>query len=262
MNSESREVLELNIYDVSPNKDQPRKHFDKEAIRSLAESIEKHGIIQPIVVRKKELYYEIIAGERRWRAAKESGLKEIPAIVKKTSDRKVAELALVENIQRENLNAIEQANAFKRLLDQYKLTQEEISDIVGKSRSYIANITRLLNLDEKVQALITENKLTSGHGRTILGLNKDKEQITLAETVIEKKLSVRETEALVKKLNEDVGEKLKEKSLDSVTKEIEEILRDKLGTKVQIKRAKKKGKIEIEYYSEEELERIINLINR
>lgn len=261
MNSENTEGLELSIYDISPNKDQPRKYFDEEAIENLAESIKKHGMIQPITVRKKESYYEIIAGERRWRAAKKLGLKKVSVMVKETSDLEVAELALVENIQREDLNVIEQAYAFKKLLDEYNLTQEQISEIVGKSRSYIANITRLLNLDKKVQALIAENKLTSGHGRTILGLNKDKEQIVLAETIIEKNLSVRETETLVKKLNKNTEEKPKE-NLDPITKEIEEVLRGNLGTRVRIKRGRKKGKIEIEYYSEEELERIINLINR
>ncbi len=262
MSNKNTEVLELSIYDISPNKDQPRKNFNQETIENLAKSIEKHGIIQPIVVREKEFYYEIIAGERRWRAAKEAGLKIIPSVVKETNDREVAELALVENIQREDLNAIEEAHAFKSLIDEYSLTQEQIAEILGKSRSYIANITRLLNLDEKVQDLITENKLTSGHGRTILGLNKDKEQIALANTIIERKLSVRETEALVKNLNKDVEEKPKEKKTDSATKEIEEVLRENLGTKVEIKRGRKKGKIEIEYYSEEELERIINIINK
>ena len=260
MKDRNTDLLDLSIYDISPNIDQPRKNFDGEAIDSLAKSIKEHGIIQPIVVRKKEFYYEIIAGERRWRAAKEAGLTKVPVIVRNTSDRRVAELALVENIQREDLNAIEEALSFKSLMDEYGLKQEEIAQIIGKSRSYVANITRLLKLDEKVQDLITENKLTSGHGRTILGLNKDNQQIVLAEQIIEKKLSVRETESLVKKFNENTQENPKEKKTDYVTKEIEETLRESLGTKVQIKSGKKKGRIEIEYYSEEELERIINLI--
>ncbi len=255
-------MTELDIYDISPSKDQPRKNFDEETIDNLAKSIDKHGIIQPIVVRKKESYYEIIAGERRWRAAKSIGLKKIPAIIKEIDDLEVAQIALVENIQREDLNSIEEALAFKSLVEKHSLTQEEIGELVGKSRSYVANVIRLLNLDEFVKCLIIENKLTSGHGRTILGLNKDNEQLTLANIIIEKNLSVRETESLVKKLNKNTKEKTKQKESDPIIKEIEETLRESLGTKVQITNGKKKGKIEIEYYSDEELERIIDLIKK
>lgn len=252
----------IDIHEISPNKKQPRKYFDQEQIENLAKSIKKHGIIQPIVVRKKELYFEIISGERRWRAAKSIGLREIPAIVKDIDDCEVAQIALIENIQRENLNPIEEAKAFKALIEEHSLTQEKVAEILGKSRSYIANVIRLLNLDEKVRVLIIENKLTSGHGRTILGLNKDKDQIALANLILEKNLSVRETENLVKKLNKDSKTKVKEDKKNYAIKEIEENLRTSLGTKVAIKAGKKKGKIEIEYYSEEELERIINLINK
>ena len=253
-------MIELDIYDISPSKDQPRSNFNEQAIDNLAKSIKKHGIIQPIVVRKNELYYEIIAGERRWRAAKLIGLKKIPAIIKEIDDLEVAQIALVENIQREDLNAIEEAEAFKSLIEKYNLTQEDIAHLVGKSRSYVANIIRLLNLDESVKSLIIENELTSGHGRTILGLNKDNEQIVLANMIIEKNLSVRDTESLVKKLNKKTKEKIKHS--DPIIKEIEDNLRESLGTKVQIINGKKKGKIEIEYYSDEELERIIDLINK
>ena len=255
-------MIELDIYDVSPSKDQPRKTFDEETIDNLAKSIEKHGIIQPIVVRKKESYYEIIAGERRWRAAKVLGLKKIPVIIKEIDDLEVAQIALVENIQREDLNSIDEAKAFKSLIEKHRLTQEGIAELVGKSRSYVANVIRLLNLDESVKHLIIENELTSGHGRTILGLNKDNEQITLANMVIEKNLSVRDTELLVKKLNKNTKEKTTLKHSDPIIKEIEDNLRESLGTKVQITKGKKKGKIEIEYYSDEELERIIDLINK
>lgn len=255
-------MIEIDIHEISPNKSQPRKTFNPDTIETLAESIKKHGIIQPIIVRKKEFYYEIIAGERRWRAAKSIGLKKVPAIVKDTNDLEVAQLALIENIQRENLNAIDEAYAFKSLIDKYDLTQEEIAEILGKSRSYIANITRLLNLDEQVRDLIVENKLTSGHGRTILGLNRKKEQITLAQMIIDKKLSVRDTEALVKKLNKDQTQAIKEKIHDPLIKDIEQELTSNLGTRVLIKSGKKKGKIEIEYYSDEELERIIDLISK
>lgn len=255
-------MTELDIYEISPSKDQPRKNFDEGTIDNLARSIEKHGIIQPIVVIKKELYYEIVAGERRWRAAKSIGLKKIPAIIKEIDDLEVAQIALVENIQREDLNSIEEALAFKSLIEKYSLTQENIAELVGKSRSYVANIIRLLNLDECVKNLIIENKLTSGHGRTILGLNKDNEQIVLANMIIENNLSVRQTESLVKKLNKSIQEKTKQKDLDPIIKELEDNLRESLGTKVQITNGKKKGKIEIEYYSDEELERIIDLINK
>lgn len=253
----------IDIHEISPNKSQPREYFDQEQIENLAKSIKKHGIIQPIVVRKKEFYFEIISGERRWRAAKSIGLKEIPAIVKDINDCEVAQIALVENIQRENLNSIEEAKAFKALIEEYSLTQEKVAELLGKSRSYIANVIRLLNLDQKVRDLIIQNKLTSGHGRTILGLNKDNDQVALAEFILERNLSVRETEKLVKKLNKESSKtKVKEKKDNYAIKEIEESLRTSLGTKVEIKAGKKKGKIEIEYYSEEELERIINLINR
>ena len=255
-------MIEVDIYDISPDKNQPRKDFDEEAINNLAKSIEKHGIIQPIILRKKNSYYEIIAGERRWRAAKVVGLKKIPAIIKEITDLEVAQIALVENIQRENLNSIEEALAFKSLVENHSLTQENIAEIVGKSRSYVANIIRLLNLEEFVKGLIIENKLTSGHGRTILGLNKDNEQIALATMIIEKNLSVRQTEALVKKLNKNTQEYKKQTRSDLIIKEIEETLRESLGTKVHITNGKKKGKIEIEYYSDEELERIIDLINK
>lgn len=255
-------IKDLDIYQVSPNKSQPRTHFDKETIEELAESIDEHGIIQPIVVRKKDDYYEIIAGERRWRAAKELGFRNIPSIIKDKDDFEVAQLALVENIQRENLNPVEQARAFRSLMENYNLTQDNIAKTIGKSRSYVANITRLLNLDGKVKDLIVANKLTSGHGRTILGLNKANKQVDLADTIIDQNLSVRQTEKLVKKINQEGIEKQKQPQTNSgIIREIEQSLRSNLGTKVKIKQGKEKGKIEIEYYSEQELERIINLIN-
>ena len=256
------EITELSIHEISPNKDQPRKSFDQQTIEGLAKSIEEYGIIQPIIVRKKEFYYEIIAGERRWRAAKYIGLSKIPAIIKVIDDFEVSQIALVENIQRENLNPIEEAVAFKDILDEYGLTQEKIAQLLGKSRSYVANTIRLLNLDERVKNLIVENKLTSGHGRTILGLNKYNEQIILADIVLEKNLSVRETESLVKKLNKNIKEKSIDPKSDFMLKSVEENLMSNLGTKVQIIRGKRKGKIEIEYYSQEELQRIVDLINR
>lgn len=258
-NNETVEIVELSIYDVSPGLDQPRKEFNEKSIENLSESISEYGVIQPIVVRKVEMGYEIIAGERRWRASKLAGLKKIPAIVKELEASEIAQIALIENIQRENLNAMEEAWAFKSLIDKYSLTQDKIATILGKSRPYVANTIRLLNLDERVRDLIMENKLTSGHGRTILGLNKVENQIVVANLIIEKSLSVRETERLVKDYNKNIDKKVKKKN-DPMISEIEETLREHLGTKVQIKRGVRKGKIEIEYYSDEELERIIEKI--
>lgn len=257
MNSEEK-IVSLSIFDLSPNENQPRKHFDQELIQSLSESIKKYGILQPILVRKVEDSYEIIAGERRWRAAKSLGLRHVPVIVKEIGDLELAQVALVENIQRENLNSIEEAKAFKSLIEEHKLTQEEIASVIGKSRSHIANTVRLLNLDEQVKTLIIENKLTSGHGRTILGLNNFEQQIEVAMVIIESSLSVRETENLVRRYNNVVLKKVEVQDL--LLKSLEDRLRDNLGTKVSIIKGKKKGKIEIEYYSEQELERIIELI--
>lgn len=262
MKEEQLEVKDLSVHEISPNQDQPRKTFDKGSIENLARSIQEHGIIQPIIVRKKEFYYEIIAGERRWRAAKSIGIKSVPVIIKTINDLEASQIALVENIQRENLNAIEEAIAIKSILDEYELTQEKIAKLLGKSRSYIANMTRLLKLDQRVKDLIVENKLSSGHGRTILGLNKYEDQSIVANIILEKNLSVRETELLVKKINKNIKEKNTNKKSDHIINSVEESLMSNLGTKVQITKGKNKGKIEIEYYGEEELQRIIDLINR
>lgn len=253
-------VVNLSIFDLSPNENQPRKHFDMDLIEKLSQSIQKHGILQPILVRRVEDSYEIIAGERRWRAAKALGLKSVPVIVKEMGQLELAQVALVENIQRENLNAIEEARAFKSLIEEHNLTQEEIAGVIGKSRSHIANTVRLLNLNRQVMELIVKNKLSSGHGRTILGLNNFSEQIEVAEIVMNNSLSVRETESLVRRYNNKIRKK--EKVDNIFLKSLEERLRDNLGTKVKIIAGKKKGKIEIEYYSEEELERIIELLDK
>ncbi|AFS79909.1 parB-like partition protein [Gottschalkia acidurici 9a] len=256
------EVVYLDIYSISPNKDQPRKKFDKEAIDSLSDSIKNHGVIQPIIVRQKENGYEIIAGERRWRAARVSGLTKIPSIVKNIEELEVAQIALVENIQRENLNPIEEGLAFKELIDQHKLTQEKIGKLLGKSRPYVANTIRLLNLESEVIDLLMNEEITSGHGRAILGLKDIKKQVMLARLIVEKDLSVRETEKLVKELNCEKEKVYSLKEIDPVISDIEQALRESLGTKVQIVKGKNKGKIEIEYYSDEELDRIIELISK
>lgn len=259
-NKEKMQITELDIYEISPSTDQPRKTFDESSIESLSNSIKEHGIIQPIVVRKVEFGYEIIAGERRWRASKQAGLRKMPAIIKNLPRKEIEQIALVENIQRESLNSIEEANAFKSLIDKHELTQEKIGELLGKSRSYVANTIRLLNLEEELIALIIENKLTSGHGRTILGLRNIRDQIILAKEIIDRNLSVRETEKLVKIYNGNQDKSTKKIEQDPIIREIEENLRDILGTKVNISRSRKKGKIEIEYYSDEELERIISKI--
>ena len=197
------EVVYLNINEISPNKEQPRKKFDEESIKELSNSISLYGVIQPIIVRQKNGLYEIIAGERRWRASRIAGLKKIPAIVKDIEELEATQIALVENIQRENLNPIEEALSFKALIDRYNLTQEKIGQVLGKSRPYIANTIRLLNLNEKVIYLISEGKISSGHGRAILGLKDDSKQIKLSNLIISKNLSVRETENLVREMNID-----------------------------------------------------------
>ena len=264
---EKKEALLLKTSQLEPNKDQPRKKFDEEAIEELAQSIKQYGIIQPIIVCKKDDYYQIIAGERRWRAAKKAGIREVPVVVKEYTDKEIAEISLIENIQREDLNPIEEAKSYKRLIDEYKLTQEELSERVSKSRTEIANKMRLLKLHDEVQKMLISGALSAGHARALLGLESKKDQLKAANEIIEKSLSVRQTEDLVKKMKEpkkDKTEKGKEAdSLDFVYRDLEKKLSDCLGTKVRISRKdKNKGKIEINYYSEDELDRLYGIINK
>lgn len=261
-NNNNEGILNIDISLIEPNAEQPRRKFDKEAIKELANSISRHGVIQPIIVKKYNRGYQIIAGERRWRAAKEAGLKEIPAIVKELEQMQSTEIALIENIQREDLNIIEEALAYKNLVDKYNLTQEEISEVVGKSRPHIANILRLLNLDKRVIEMISKEMLSNGHGRALLGIEDKELQLKTATIVFEKSLSVRETEKLVKDLikNQNKSKKKIKKEKDPVLTEFEESLRKILGTKVSIIKGKNKGKIEIEYYSEDDLERILEVL--
>lgn len=251
------------VSSIYSNSKQPRQYFDNEKISELAESIKQHGVIQPIIVNKEEDKYIIIAGERRWRAAKLIGLKEIPSIVMNLSDKDILEISLIENIQRQDLNAIEEAKAYKRLLTEFKIVQEELSDRIGKSRTAISNTLRLLNLDEKVQNFIIEGILSEGHGRAILGLNNKELQYEVAQKIIDNKLSVRETERIVKNINEDKPEEKKEiiSNTNPFYKDIKNRLQNYFGTKVVISNKKNKGKIEIEYYSEEDLQRILEIIN-
>ncbi|SHK00733.1 ParB/RepB/Spo0J family partition protein [Paramaledivibacter caminithermalis] len=254
----------INIDDIKPNMNQPRKYFNKEKIKSLEESILNHGIIQPIIVRKLENGYEIVAGERRWRAAKNSDLKEIPCIIKELDDEKLMELSLIENLQREDLNEIEEALAYKRLNEEFGMTQDKIGKIVGKSRPYIANILRLLNLDNEIKEMIIEGKISGGHGRALLRIENTKLQRKIAFKIISENLTVRETEKLVSGLinKNKEAKKKNNKKRDSSIIYIEESLKEILGTKVNIINGKKKGKIEIEYYSAEDLERIIEFLKK
>lgn len=255
-------ALLVKISSVEPNLNQPRKQFDEDALLELSESIKQYGILQPILVTDKNGYYEIIAGERRWRAAKLAGLKEVPVIVKEFNDQELVEISLIENIQREDLNPVEEAMAYKRLIDEFHLKQDEIADRVGKSRTAVANSTRLLKLDEKVQQMLIDEMITAGHARAILSISDKESQATVAMKVFDEKLSVRETEALVKHMLEPPKEKKRAVSTteDTVYEQLEERMKSIVGTRVFIHRKKNnKGKIEIEYYSKDDLERIIDL---
>lgn len=259
------EMEKIHIDMIKPNRDQPRKHFDQERLDVLAESIKNHGILQPIVVRPIDNGYEIVAGERRWRAAKNKDLKEVPCIVKDIDDEKLMELSLIENLQREDLNEIEEALAYKRLNEEFSMTQDKIGKIVGKSRPYIANTLRLLNLDEEVKAMIVKGDISGGHGRTLLRIGNIKLQKEIALKIVSEALTVRETEKLVSNLVDKKlvsTKKLNNKEKDSGIAYLEESLKEVLGTKVNIINGKKKGKIEIEYYSDEDLERIIEFLKK
>ncbi|MCT4605878.1 MAG: ParB/RepB/Spo0J family partition protein [Marinisporobacter sp.] len=255
------EIDQVNINQIKPNRNQPRKNFNQEKLDTLAESIKNHGVLQPIVVRTIEEGYEIIAGERRWKACRQAGLKEIPCIIKDIDEKGRMEIALIENLQREDLNPIEEALAYKTLIESYQLTQEQISSSIGKSRPYIANIVRLLNLTDEVREMVIQNLLSNGHARALLRIEDPKIQKQIGEKIIENNLSVRETESLVGKIIENKEEKQKRnKEKDHTLIFIEDTLKTRLGTKVNIVKGKKKGKIEIEYYSDEELERLVELL--
>lgn len=252
-------ITEVKITEIEPNINQPRKRFDDEHLKTLSDSIRQHGIVQPIIVRKEGEGYKIVAGERRWRAARLAGLDTIPVIIKELENKQVMEIALIENLQRQDLNPIEEAEAYERLLNEYEMTQEEISNTVGKSRSAVANSLRLLNLNEKIKSLVINEELSSGHARALMSIDNDELINKAADEVIERNLNVRDTEALVKKyLSKKKTVTKKGKSAEIV--EIEDYLKNVLGTKVQLMANNKKGKIMIEYYSNDELERIIELV--
>lgn len=254
-------IVKISI--VEPNMDQPRKQFDEDALMELSESIKQYGVLHPLLVSDKKDYYEIIAGERRWRAAKLAGLTEIPVIVKEFSEQELVEISLIENIQREDLNPVEEAMAYKRLIDEFHLKQDEIAERVGKSRTAVTNAMRLLKLSEKVQQMLIDEMITAGHARAILSIADKEKQESIAMKVFDEKLSVRETEALVKRMLEPPKTAKKSKfssAEDAIYESLEEKMKSIMGTRVQIHRKKNdKGKIEIEYYSKDELERIIDL---
>ena len=261
------EGILMDIKKVEPNREQPRKNFDEDALLELSESIKQFGVLQPLLVQDKKGYYEIIAGERRWRAAKLAGLKEVPVIIKDLTDQEVVEIALIENIQRENLNPIEEAIAYKRLLTEFNLKQDEVAERVSKSRTAVTNSMRLLKLNEKVQQMVIDDMLSTGHARALLGIEDQDKQYQTAQKIFDEKLSVRETEKLVKKIQQEKEEdkSKKEVKIDpkmaAIFGDLEETMKMILGTKVAInQKDDKKGKIEIEYYSMDELDRIIDLI--
>jgi ParB family chromosome partitioning protein len=264
-NNVSRETL-ININQIEPNKSQPRRSFNEDTIQELADSIKQYGIIQPLILQKRDKYYEIVAGERRWRAAKAAGLKEVPAIIKEYSTQEIVEIALIENIQREDLNPIEEALAFQKLINDFKLKQDEVAERVSKSRVAVTNSMRLLKLDPRVQQMLIDDMITSGHARALVSIDQGELQYHIATKIFDEKLSVRDTEKLVKKLLESKDDTDKEKSedkkLDLIYQDIENKMKSIIGSKVLIKqKSNDKGKIEIEYYSKDELERIIDLFN-
>lgn len=257
----SGEVL-VKINKVEPNREQPRKDFDEDALLELSDSIKQFGILQPLLVQKKKDYYEIIAGERRWRAAKIAGIKEVPVIIKEFTDQEVLEISLIENIQRENLNPIEEAMAYKKLLEEFHLKQDEVAEKVSKSRTAVTNSMRLLKLSDRVQQMIVDDMITTGHARALLAIEDEEQQYMLANKIFDEKLSVRETEKLVKLLKTPKKEEKKEKIVNKfIYEDLAEKMKGIIGTKVNVNaKPNGKGKIEIEYYSEEELERIFDMI--
>ena len=252
----------VKITKVEPNREQPRKHFEEDALLELADSIKQFGILQPLLVQKRDDYYEIIAGERRWRAAKLAGLKEVPVIIKDYTEQEIVEIALIENIQRENLNPIEEAMAYKRLLTEFSLKQDEVAERVSKSRTAVTNSMRLLKLSERVQQMIVDDMISTGHARALLALENEEEQYSLAMRVFDEKLSVPDVEKIVKSLKSPKKQVVKQETLQSyLYKDLAEKMQSIMGTKVNVsQKTNGKGKIEIEYYSTEELERIFDLI--
>ena len=259
-------AIMMNINKVEPNREQPRKKFDEDALLELSESIKQFGVLQPLLVTERDDYFEIIAGERRWRAAKLAGVKEVPVIVKKLTEQEIMIISLLENIQREDLNPIEEAQGYKRLIEEFNLKQDEVAEQVSKSRTAVTNAMRLLKLNEKVQQMLIDEMLTTGHARALLAIDDQEKQYEVAQRIFDEKLSVRDTEKLVKNIqNEKTDDPAPKNKIDpqllAVYRDLEEQMKSLLGTKVYINpKDEKKGKLEIEYYSQDELDRIIDLI--
>ncbi len=261
---ENDDVKSLKITQIEPNKDQPRKNFDDEQTEALANSIKEYGVIQPIIVVENGNRYKIVAGERRWRAAKKAGLKEIPVIIRQYSEREVAQIALIENLQRENLNPIEEALGYQTLMDKFDMTQEEVSSKIGKSRSAVANSVRLLSLDKPIQEKLISGEISSGHARALLSISDKEIKNMVLESIISKGLNVRQAEALARQLQNARPRKKREEIDEQVKTQIEEIennLSSLLGTKVKLIHSSNHGKIEIEYFGNTDLERILNILN-
>lgn len=261
-NSNGERMMKISL--IEPNRDQPRKKFDEDALQELSESIKQYGILQPLLVSDKEDYYEIVAGERRWRAAKMAGLKEVPVVVKEFSTQEIVEISLIENIQREDLNPVEEAMAYKRLMEEFHLKQDEIAERVSKSRTAVTNSMRLLKLDSRVQQMMVDEMISAGHARAILAIADTEKQYNVAMKVFDEKLSVRETEKLVKNVLMPTKKKktASDSTEDAIYESLEEKMKNITGTRVFIHRKKNnKGKIEIEYYSRDDLDRIIDLFD-
>lgn len=264
-NADNKKVESMiKITKVEPNRNQPRKNFDEDSLQELSDSIKQFGLLQPILVQDRTTYYEIIAGERRWRAAKLAGLKEVPVIIKNLTEQEIVEISLIENIQREDLNPIEEAQAYKRLLNEFNLKQDEVAERVSKSRTAVTNSMRLLKLCDEVQAMVINEMISTGHARAILSITDEESQYLLAQRIFDEKLNVREVEKLVKNLGKpEKPVKIVDKSLEYVYQDLQERMKSSLGTKVSvIGKSEGTGKIEIEFYSHEEMERIFEIITR
>lgn len=260
---ESENPIELPLNKVEPDRDQPRKNFNEDSLLELSESIKKHGVFQPLLVQKKEDYYKIIAGERRWRAAKLAGLKTVPVIIRDLSEQEITEIQLIENIQREDLNPIEVAEGYRQLIEKFNMTQDELAEKVSKSRTAITNSLRLLKLDERVRQMVIDDMITTGHARALLAIEDNNKQYEFAQMVFDKKMTVREVEKEIRNLSKEKKEKKKkiDRQSEIIYKDLENKIRNNLGTKVSIMpKDTEKGKIEIEYYSADELNRIVEML--
>ena len=262
--SETDKETMVNITKIEPNRTQPRKNFNEDALQELADSIKQFGIVQPLIVQDRKDHYEIIAGERRWRAAKKAGLKEVPVIIKNYTEQEIVEISIIENIQREDLNPIEEALAYKRLLEEFNLKQDQVAERVSKSRTAVTNSMRLLKLCDKVQQMIIDEMITTGHARAILSIEDPEEQYNLAQRIFDEKLSVREVEEIMKNMGKPAkNKKEKDTKLEVIYQDIEEKLKQNLGAKVVItSKGNGAGKMEIEFYTHDDLEKLVDLLSK